>query len=134
VLTNPTLAAIATLYTFAVFALLEFGVERKLYPRERYGSVLVLLITLVMVEALGMIGLLIAPPIAAAIQIALTEWLRPAPVVTEATSQDVSIAALKTRLAEAQTKLNQLEQPSPRTQNLMTRLNELIEKAESDLV
>jgi putative permease len=130
VLTNSTLAVIATLYTFAVFALLEFGVERKLYPRERYGSVLVLLITLVMVEALGVIGLLIAPPMAAAIQIALTEWLRPAPIVTEAASQDVSMPALKTRLAEAQTQLTQLEQPSPRTQNLMTRLNELIEKAE----
>ncbi len=61
---NLPLAIPAILLTCAVFALLEFVVERKLYPRQRHDSVLVLLITIIMVEALGIVGLLIAPPIA----------------------------------------------------------------------
>ena len=129
---NPTLAVIATLYMFAVFAFLEFVVERKLYPRERYGSVLVLLITIIMVEALGITGLLIAPPLAAATQIALTEWLRHAPVVAEVAVPDASLASLKTRLAEVQTQLSQLEQPPLRAQNLMARLSELVAQAEDE--
>ena len=129
--TNPTLVVVATLYTFAVFAFLEFVVERKLYPRERYGSVLVLLITIVMVEALGIVGLLIAPPLAAAIQIALTEWLRPAPV-SATQPVGVSLSSLKMRLTQAQAALDQIESPSPSTQNLLERLSGLIAKVESE--
>ncbi len=129
-LTSPTVAFFAVLYTFVVFAFLEFIVERKLYPRERYGSVMVLLITIIMVEALGISGLLIAPPLAAAIQIALTEWLRPTPIVAEVALPDVSLASLKSRLHDAQMQLSQLDQSSPRTQNLMARLSALIAKAE----
>ncbi len=128
---NPTLAVVAALYTFAVFAFLEFIVERKLYPRERYGSVLVLLITLIMVEALGIVGLLIAPPLAAAMQIALTEWLRPVPVVA-AQQAGASLSSLKVRLAEAQATLDQLEAPSPSTKNMLERLSNLMAKAESN--
>ena len=126
---SPLTAVLATLVTLTVFAFLEFVVERKLYPRERYGSVLVLLITLIMVEALGVAGLLVAPPLAAAMQIALTEWLRPVPVVAEA-QPDVSLERLKVRLAEVQARLDQVEMPAPRTQNLLARLTQLVAKVE----
>ena len=130
-LISPWTAVLATLVTFAVFAFLEFVVERKLYPRERYGSVLVLLITLIMVEALGVAGLLLAPPLAAAVQIALTEWLRPVSVVTEA-QPEVGLERLKARLAEVQARLDQVEAPSPRTQNLLARLTQLVAKVERE--
>ena len=128
---SPLTAVLATLVTLTVFAFLEFVVERKLYPRERYGSVLVLLITLIMVEALGVAGLLVAPPLAAAMQIAMTEWLRPVPVVAEA-QPDVSLEGLKVRLAEVQARLDQVEVPSPRTQNLLARLTQLVAKVEHE--
>ena len=128
---SPLTAVLATLVTLTVFAFLEFVVERKLYPRERYGSVLVLLITLIMVEALGVAGLLVAPPLAAAMQIALTEWLRPVPVVVEA-QPDVSLEGLRVRLAEVQARLDQVEVPSPRTQNLLARLTQLVAKVEHE--
>lgn len=128
---SPLTAVLAMLATLTVFAFLEFVVERKLYPRERYGSVLVLLITLIMVEALGVAGLLVAPPLAAAVQIALTEWLRPVPVVAEA-QPDVSLDGLKVRLAEVQERLDQVEVPSPRTQNLLARLTQLVAKVEHE--
>jgi putative permease len=127
---NPAVAAAATLFMFAVFAFLEFVVERRLYPRERYGSVLVLLVTIAMVEALGIVGLLIAPPLAAALQIALTEWLRPAPAVVQSAVAGTSLATMKAQLAEAQLTLEEQEQPSPRTKNLLDRMRALIASVE----
>lgn len=127
---SPVLAVAATLFMFAVFAFLEFVVERRLYPRERYGSVLVLLITVVMVEALGIVGLLIAPPFAAALQIALTEWLRPAPAAVQTPAARPNLADMKAQLAEAQHTLEQMEQPSPRTRNMLERMRSLIASAE----
>lgn len=127
---SPALAVAATVFMFAVFAFLEFVVERRLYPRERYGSVLVLLITVIMVEALGIVGLLIAPPLAAAIQIALTEWLRPAPAAVQAAVSRPTLADMKAQLAEAQRKLEEMEQPPPRTKNMLDRMRGLIASVE----
>ncbi len=129
-LINPALAAAATLFMFAVFAFLEFVVERRLYPRERYGSVLVLLITVVMVEALGIVGLLIAPPFAAVLQIALTEWLRPVPAAVQVAGARPNLADMKAQLAEVQRTLDQMKQPSPRTKNLLDRMRALIASVE----
>ncbi len=123
---NPVLAVAATLFMFAVFAFLEFVVERRLYPRERYGSVLVLLVTIILVEAFGIAGLLIAPPFAAAFQIALTEWLRPAPSAPQTAAAGWNLADMKAQLAEVQLRLDKMEEPPPRTKNLLDRMRGLI--------
>ena len=127
---NPALAVAATLFMFAVFAFMEFVVERRLYPRERYGSVLVLLVTVIMVEALGIAGLLIAPPFAAALQIALTEWLRPASAAGQTAVAAPNLADMKAKLAAAQLRLDQMEEPPPRTKNLLDRIGGLIASVE----
>ena len=133
---NPLLAVISTLIACAVFVFLEFVVEKRLYPRERLGSVLMLMITIIMVEAFGVVGLLIAPPIATAIQIALNEWMRPAPAGAPATgSQSIqsSLGGLSDRLTIARSLLQHVNQPSPRMLNLFSRLTDLIARSNDEI-
>lgn len=120
----------ALLFTCTVFAVLEFVVERKMYPRQRHDSVLVLLITIIMVEALGVVGLLIAPPIAKAIQIGALAWLKPVVAVNKANETTSSLQQIKDRLLAMRETLASTSQPSPRTVNLFTRLDGLIERSE----
>ena len=140
---------IAVLITVVVLWFMEFVLERRLYVRERYGSVLVLLLTIIIVEALGVVGLIIAPPLATAVQIAINEWLRRdvelpiRPVVTPTTAaatQQVAlttsatqthIAQIRQRLEEAQQRLVETGTQSPRTQSLIGRLTELVNEAET---
>ena len=42
----------------------------------------------------------------------------------------MSLERLKVRLAEVQARLDQVEVPSPRTQNLLARLTQLVAKVE----
>lgn len=73
---GPVTAALAVVYTVAVFALMEFVVERRLYTRSFwYGRVLVLVIMIAMVDAFSLLGLLIAPLVATTIQIFLNEMM-----------------------------------------------------------
>jgi putative permease len=57
------------LYTVVVLSLLEYFVEPRFFDRKRYNSLLVLLLVVVFAESFGIIGLLLAPPVAAALQI-----------------------------------------------------------------
>ena len=137
----------AVVATIIVLWLLEFKVERRLYARERYGSVLVLLITIAIVEALGLVGLIIAPPLATAVQIAINEWLRAKadapvqsvlaranvePLSANATIPRSRIETLRGRLQEAQQSLEQLGTQSPRTAYLLERLNKLVGDTEKE--
>ena len=147
---GPLVAIGAALCTGAVLAFMEFVVERRLYPRERYGSVLVMLINIIMVEAIGLPGLLVAPPVAAAIQIALSQWLRPAPqasadeivqplngtaVASSSPLSTVDLEALRQRLATLQGRLGQNDDgeltPSAHSmRNLTERLARLMNAIE----
>ncbi|WP_110515174.1 AI-2E family transporter [Herpetosiphon llansteffanensis] len=62
-------ALLAGLSTIAVFAMLQIWVEPRLYGANRVSPVLVVLILMVMAQASGILGMLIAPPLAATIQI-----------------------------------------------------------------
>jgi predicted PurR-regulated permease PerM len=132
-LSNPLIVALAVALTLAVFALLEFVVERKLYKRRRYGSLWAVVIALAMLDVFGILGLVLAPIVAAVVQIVIEELLRPAPAVAAARPA-LNIEALRSRLVEAQAELAQLDDPSPRTLGLMERLSELLDKTESSFV
>jgi predicted PurR-regulated permease PerM len=132
-LSSPLIVALTVALTLAVFALLEFVVERKLYQRRRYGSLWAVVIALAMLDVFGILGLVLAPIAAAVVQIVIEELLRPAPVVAAAKVVP-NMEALRTRLTEAQAELAQLDDPSPRTLGLMKRLSDLLNKTESSFV
>ncbi|CAN5541588.1 hypothetical protein BH10CHL1_BH10CHL1_38950 [soil metagenome] len=131
---GPVLATIAVLYTVAVLVVMEFFVEKRLYTRDRYAKVLVLVVMVALVDSFGLIGLLVAPIAATAIQIGLNELMAtPTPTrieLTPATSAaDISI--LRKRLDEVQALIHGSEAPSSlRMVNMAERLDDLLEKTE----
>lgn len=131
-LTSPVTALAAAAFTIVVLLLLEFYLQRRLYTEGRYWGVLLIVIMLATVDAFGFIGLLLAAPIALALQIAINEYLN-TPTSVAATAPVVvtgDLPALQQRLDEVrlrvQRKVEAGEQPSPRLLNLIERLEALI--------
>lgn len=125
-LTGPVTAALASAYTVVVLVVLEFYVQPKFYVGGRYWGVLLVVIMLAMADAFGLLGLILAPPIALAVQIALDEILNTqAPAAVSVQSMD--LVALRRRLDEVRARIDQ-EGPnaSPRLLNLVQRLETLI--------
>jgi len=118
--------------TIGALFFLEFVVEPRLFNRRRFSSLLVVIVVLVLVDQFGLIGILIAPPLAAVIQIFASEFIRAA---TQAPTPqlDQPIYTLQARLASVQTSLAaQPEAPAPEITNLVDRLMQLIVRATHD--
>jgi predicted PurR-regulated permease PerM len=130
---GPLIAIATVFYTVAVLVVMEFFVEKRLYTRDRYAKVLVLLVMVALVDAFGLVGLLVAPIVATAIQIAVNELLA-APTRTEVSPATAAIdmSTLRARLEEVQTLIHRVEAPSSalRIANMAERLEGLLEKAE----
>jgi predicted PurR-regulated permease PerM len=131
-MTGPITAAAATAFTIVVLLLLEFYLQRRLYTEGRYWGVLLILIMLATVDEFGFVGLLLAAPIALAVQIAINEYLNTATSVAATVPVVVTgdLPALQKRLDDVrqrvQSKVEVGEQPSPRLLNLIERLETLI--------
>ena len=70
------LGLLAAAFTIGVLCFLEFVVEPRLFNRRRFSSLLVVIVVLVLVDEYGLIGILLAPPLAAAIQILAGQLMR----------------------------------------------------------
>jgi putative permease len=129
---NPLIAAVAVVYTLGVLLVLEALVEPRLFNRGRFSSLLVVFLLIVMTEAYGLLGLILAPPLAASVQILFRHLVRffSTPIQVD---RDQQIAALKERLQEIRLELDELEEPSPQVASLAERLETLIEKSEHAL-
>ncbi len=125
---SPALAALAAALTIGVLSFLEFVVEPRLFNRRRFSSLLVVIVVLVLVDQFGLIGILIAPPLAAVIQIFASQLLG----ATQATKPQLAqpASALQARLQSVQTLLaGQTESPTPEITSLVDRLTQLILRA-----
>ncbi|MCU0508901.1 MAG: AI-2E family transporter [Anaerolineae bacterium] len=124
------IASAAVAYSIAVFALLELVVERRMVAPEGRNNILVLLVMLAMADALGLVGLLLAPPVAMAIHIFLTQLVTPAIVANDAEALAPSVEALEERLDEVRQVVEKLEAGSaPRLVNMTERMAELLRQA-----
>lgn len=126
----------AIIATIGVLLFMEFVIGKRLYQHSRYQKVLVLIIMLAVVDLYGLMGLLIAPFIATALQIFTSEivssW-------TKQTSQNPSISAslpaeivpLHHQLAEVSELLDNGQDPtSMRLRNIAKRMDKIFEEAE----
>jgi putative permease len=131
---SPVLGLLAAALTIGVLGFLEFVVEPRLFNRGRYSSLLVVIVLLVLADEYGFIGILIAPPVAAAIQIFAGQLIR-STTLSMATSPtppiDLAqpIGVLQARLTSIQTRLAAQTESSPELINLVDRLTKLIEQA-----
>ena len=97
-------AIAAAAVTIVVFAILETWLEPRLYGRSRVSPVLVVIMLIVMAEYAGILGMLLAPPLAALLQILGRElWFAP---VSKAPAQELNtqLNTLRARLAEIRLK------------------------------
>ena len=115
-------------YTLVVLMLLEWLVEPRLFRRKRYNPILLVLVAVAMVDWLGFFGLLIAPPVAAAVQILGSQFLAYRAISTTV-AVDVSPRALAQQLATLRARMADAEGVSEETQAVVARLDALVEQA-----
>ena len=123
------IALAALLLTAGVLAFLEFVVEPRFFRRDKFSGLLIVLVVLLMVEAYGLIGFVIAPPLAVALQIlgshVIQMMQRPpnaAPQIDALEKRlDVVYAAYNGQQAMGQT-------PAPEIGSLLDRLENLVEQ------
>ncbi len=89
-----TLSLLATAYTVTVLLFLKLVIEPRFFHRYRYSSLLIILFVIALAEAFGFIGVVLAPPLAVAVQI-LFRQLYPFPA--ERFSPEVLEKAMKIR-------------------------------------
>jgi len=84
-----------------------------------------------MAQAYGLIGVLLAPPLAAAIQTVFSSLTRAAPIINQ---QDLAeqVKSLRERMSDLQEQVTvkEGEAPSPEVVNLLGRLNNIMEQAD----
>jgi predicted PurR-regulated permease PerM len=126
-LTSLPLSLITVLYTLVVLLTLQVWVEPRLFKRNWDNPILTLIILLVMADAFGWIGMLVAPPLSAVCQI-LWNLLISNRLDSGAA---VQISDLKQRQANLWTVIKEFEEaPPPLVISSMERLANLLEKAE----
>ncbi|MFO7538024.1 MAG: AI-2E family transporter [Chloroflexota bacterium] len=118
----------AVLYTLVVLLALERVIEPRIFRQRRYSPMLVILTLFIMVQVLGIVGLILAPTIAAALQILFSALL----ALREQRGQSpVQLAELKERLEQIQANYNQQEQPiPPEIESMIDRLQRLLQQAQ----
>jgi putative permease len=126
-LTNSQLGLFTVLYTLIVLISLEVWVEPRLFKRKWDNPILTLVILLVMADAFGFVGIVIAPPLSAVCQI-LWSLLISRRVLAGAA---VQVSDLKERQARVWDTIKAMEEPPlAMVTSSMEHLASLIEKAE----
>jgi putative permease len=133
-LTEPILVVAGALYAILVLAALEFLVEPRLFDGRRHSPILTVLLMIPLADAYGLAGLIIAPLLAASIQITFSNLVAHYRTTAALKATPARIDDLQGRLASIQTMLASPYYPrSPEVNNLLNRLSVLMEKASHTL-
>ena len=129
---NPGMLWVAVIFTLFVFILLEWFVEPRLFNRSNFSTLLLLAVLVVFIERLGIFGVLLAPPVAVAIQI-LGRGLMRDKLANTAPEQVITLTSIKQDLDSVAVLMTQPEMVSlvsPKTLGLLTRLKDLVAATE----
>lgn len=109
------------LYTLVVLSILEYFVEPRFFNRNRYNSLLVLLVVIVFTETFGITGLILAPPAAAAMQIVARFYIRQR-AMQNATTEGLT---LERRIDTIWRAVEQIDEAPPELVSILDRLARL---------
>ncbi len=130
---SPALGFGAAAYALAILSFLEIVVEPRFFNRRRFSSLLVVIVVLVLADEYGLLGVLLAPPLAAVIQITANQIIRSSTPSAATTPPVNQLEVLLSRLDAFQATLAQhSEAPSPEMVNLTDRLKRLIDRAREE--
>jgi predicted PurR-regulated permease PerM len=121
---SSTMGILAALYTIGILLILNLVIEPRFFPRYKYSASLIVLFVIALGETIGFIGIILAPPLAVAVQI-LFQHLYPLP---ELTASEVSeqVTDIRKRLLELRRRIqNSRKRGSIR---LMDRLQRLVRR------
>lgn len=118
----------AAVLTLGVLMILEFVVEPRVFDRQRYNSILVTLVVLGLAERAALTGMLLGPPLAAAIQLAAIHWARSRAAPTDDDQADP--AKWTDRVRQLRREIDQRDPPRPELGSLVDRLEKLVAETE----
>jgi predicted PurR-regulated permease PerM len=96
---SSTVGILATAYTIGILLFLQLVIEARFFPRNKYSSLLVVLFVIALAQTFGFVGVVLAPPLAVALQI-LFQHLYPFPESTVTNEVSEEIGEIRTRLLE----------------------------------
>jgi len=123
--TSSVLGLLAALYTIFILLFAKLVIEPRFFRRQRYSALFIVLFVIAMAGAFGFIGMVLAPPLAVAIQI-LFEQLYPFPEARYSLEALEKAREIRKRLAEARRRL-----PDPVNRKnliLMNRIQRLVRR------
>jgi predicted PurR-regulated permease PerM len=127
---NLGLGIFAAAYAIGVLFFLEFYIEPRFIRRNQYSSLLTILLIIALVEPFGLLGLIVAPPLAAAVQLIFRYNLETRPI-PENLKEAEQISQLRARLVMIRRIAAQNpDEIEPQTRSLIGRLEALIERAD----
>ena len=126
--TTPLLGVCAGAYTLGVFVLLQNLIGRTVFDDREHSSFVLVVMVMALVELFGVVGLIVAPGVAAAVEI-LGEHLLSDKRMRSAAAHERG--DLDQRLQEIQAILATRGDPPRELKNLVERLSALIDEAET---
>lgn len=123
---------VATAYTVGILLILKLIVEPRFFPRSKYSSLLIVLLVIALAEAFGFIGVILAPPLAVALQI-LFQHLYPLPELAFSSEVSQELSDLRKRLLELRRRLRSTRRresvrPVERLSRLMKRTADYLQE------
>ena len=128
-LTSVHLTLFTVLFAIVVLVAMKLWVEPRLFRRGHYNPILTVVILMVLADAFGLVGLIVAPPLSVVCQI-LWSRLVTHRAVSGAAGQ---ISDLKERQVQVRAVVEGMESPPPLVTSSLERLTKLLEQAESTL-
>ena len=123
-------AVLAIGATLLVLVIMEYGVQPRLYHGRRYWGILAVILMLTLGDAFGLIGVLIAPPVAFILQMVIDAILDRDQVFAGSPLDDTlgavraDVDALKSHIVP------EPDRPPATLDNLVARLDKLVQEAE----
>lgn len=96
---SSTVGILATVYTLGVQLFLYLVIGPRFFPRNKYSSLLIVLFVIALAETFGFIGVVLAPPLAVAVQI-LFQHLYPFPELTFTSEVAEEVTDIRKRLID----------------------------------
>jgi predicted PurR-regulated permease PerM len=126
-LSSLQISLTTALLTVLVLGVIKLWLKPRLYKRQQQQNpILTIFLVVALADAFGLMGIIAAPPLAAAIQILWDLWVSE----RSGTQAANEIAGLKERQAQLSAQIAAMHQPPPMLISSLERLNTLVERSE----
>jgi hypothetical protein len=130
---GPGLAVFGAAYVIGVLFFLEFYVEPRFIRRGQFSSLLSILLIIALVDPFGLLGLIVAPPLGAALELIARYSLQARPQTTGNETAE-RVAQIRARMLLLRETVDSSDaETEPQMLSMLRRLEDLVERADSIL-